>query len=168
MSPATSGPRFHTRPITLRDARRYIAQNHRHALPTVGWRFGTSLYSQETLVGVGVAGRPTARHLDDGVSIEITRCTTDGTRNACSAIYGSLCRAATALGYVRAYTYTRGDEDGASVLAAGFTLDAVFDPRDPWIRPGQGRYDIDLFGTARHDQGVSRRRWRRDLQRKHA
>ena len=36
----------------------------------------------DVLVGVAVVGRPVARHLDDGLTLEITRVATDGTPNA--------------------------------------------------------------------------------------
>lgn len=51
----------------------------------------------------------------------ITRVATDGTPNACSAIYGALCRAGRALGYTEAWTYTLPEEPGTSLRAAGFT-----------------------------------------------
>lgn len=51
----------------------------------------------------------------------ITRVATDGTPNACSLIYGALCRAGRALGYTEAWTYTLPEEPGASLRASGFT-----------------------------------------------
>jgi hypothetical protein len=72
------------------------------------------------LVGVAIVGRPVGRGLQDGRTVEITRVATDGTRNACSFLYGRCRRAAAALGYRRVITYTRQDESGASPRAAGF------------------------------------------------
>ena len=111
-------------PIALRDARRFIAEHHRHNAAPRGWLFGVSLVRDGELRAVGVAGRPTARALQDGLTVEITRVCTVGDRNAASRLYGALCRAAAALGYRRAVTYTLASEAGSSLLAAGFAADA--------------------------------------------
>lgn len=92
----------------------------------------------------------------------MTRVCTVGHRNACSMLYGRLCRAAAALGYVRAYTYTEDGEDAASVKAAGFVLDGEVDGDRSWDSPGRRREDETLFGPRRRRR-VRRFRWRRDL-----
>jgi hypothetical protein len=68
------------------------------ALPA-GWLIGTSVWDDGRMVGVGMLGRPVARHMSDGVTAEITRVATCGTPNACSMIYGALRRAGVAVGY---------------------------------------------------------------------
>lgn len=73
--------------------------------------------------GVAIAGRPVARRLDDGESLEILRVCTDGTRNACSMLYAAIRKAGRALGYKRIITYTLPNEGGASLRAAGFYFD---------------------------------------------
>ncbi len=45
---------------------------------------------------------------------------TDGTKNACSMLYGAAWRAARALGWLRLVTYTLPEEGGASLRAAGW------------------------------------------------
>ncbi len=65
------------------------------------------------------AGRPVARAFDDGLTLEVNRTCTDGTRNANSMLYGAVWRAARAMGYARCITYTQHDESGASLKAAG-------------------------------------------------
>jgi hypothetical protein len=111
------------RSVTLRDAAAWVAANHRHNGSPRGWRFGVAVYARGVMVGVGIAGRPIARNHDHATTLELTRITSDSvTRNVCSKLYGALCRAGAALGYKRAITYTRVDEDGASLRAAGFRL----------------------------------------------
>ena len=44
----------------------------------------------DRLCGVAICGRPVARYLDDGLTLEILRCCTDGTYNACSKPLRSL------------------------------------------------------------------------------
>lgn len=151
-------------PVTLRQARTFVAAEHRHNPAPRAWLFGCGLEVEGELVGVAIAGRPNGRGLQDGLTVEITRCCTNGTRNACSQLYGAVCRAAKALGYQRAYTYTLDDEDGASVKAAGFVLDDVLPPRGPWSTPARPRYDENLLGERATPDEQAKRRWRRDLQ----
>ena len=73
------------------------------------------------LVGVAITGRPVSRYLDDGLTLEINRLCTDGTRNACSFLYGAAARAAKAMGYRKIITYILDTEDGASLRAARWT-----------------------------------------------
>jgi hypothetical protein len=70
-----------------------------------------------------MVGRPISRYLDDGLTLEVNRCCTDGTKNACSMLYGAAWRAAKALGYKHIVTYTRQSENGASLRASGWTFD---------------------------------------------
>ncbi|MEI7614914.1 MAG: XF1762 family protein [Betaproteobacteria bacterium] len=135
-------------PISLRQARDFVALHHRHNAPPGGWKFGVGLFAPH-LVGVGVAGRPIARVLDDGFTLEITRTCTDGTPNANSMIYGALWRAAKAMGYVRCVTYTQHDESGASLRGAGWLKTADLKPHAGWDRPNRKRQDTGSAGVAR-------------------
>ena len=108
------------RPITQREAFAWIAQHHRHHKPPVGSIWQQAAYADGRLVGVAVAGRPVARALADGLTVEVTRVCTDGTRNACSALLGASRRVALALGYRRGITYTLASEPGTSLRAAGW------------------------------------------------
>lgn len=107
-------------PCTQRQAKAYVAQYHRHHQPPQGGLFALACLDDERLCGVVIVGRPVARRLDDGLTAEVTRCCTDGTRNACSILYGRARRAAFALGFRRVVTYTLPDEGGASLRAAGW------------------------------------------------
>lgn len=108
------------RPITLRAANAYVAQHHRHNIPVAGNKFSISCYDGDRLCGVAIAGRPVARRLDDGLTLEILRVCTDGTHNACSILYGACSRCAKEMGYKRVVTYTLVSEPGSSLKAAGF------------------------------------------------
>jgi hypothetical protein len=70
-----------------------------------------------------MVGRPIGRYLDDGLTLEVNRCCTDGTRNACTMLYGAAWRAARAMGYKHIVTYTRQSENGASLRAADWKYD---------------------------------------------
>jgi hypothetical protein len=108
------------KPITFREASNFINENHRHHKATVGHKFSIGLYDGEKVVGVAVCGRPVSRYLDDGETCEINRLCTDGTRNACSMLYGASCRVAKEMGYKKIITYILASENGASLKASGF------------------------------------------------
>jgi hypothetical protein len=107
-------------PIDFAEACAFVTRLHRHHRPPVGSKFQLAANDGGKVVGVLIAGRPVARHLDDGITAEVTRCCTDGTRNACSILYAAAWRAAKALGYWRMVTYTLPEEGGASLKAAGW------------------------------------------------
>jgi hypothetical protein len=112
-------------PITLREARAFVAAHHRHHPAPRGCRFVIGLEETDkgAIVGVAVVGRPSARHLDDGRTVEVTRlCVLDGHPSACSKLYGACWRAARAIGYRRLVTYTLPEEGGASLRGAGWKL----------------------------------------------
>jgi hypothetical protein len=108
------------RPMTLRAARQYVQDNHRHHKAPQGGLFAVSAEHDGKLVGCAIVGMPVARMLCDGTTVEITRMCTDGTRNACSFLYRACVRIANAMGYRRVLTYTLPEEGGASLRGAGF------------------------------------------------
>lgn len=134
-------------PLTQAAARRYIAEVHRHNLPPVADIFRLGVMLDGELVGVAMAGRPVARELQDGYTVEVLRVGTDGARNACSMLYGSCATAARALGYRRVVTYTLASEPGSSLLASGFTAVAEVPARDTWDGGARHRTQTDLFGN---------------------
>lgn len=107
-------------PVDVAEACEFVARLHRHHRPPQGYKLCIGVNDGTKLVGVLIAGRPVARALDDGTTLEVTRCCTDGTRNACSLLYGAAWRAARALGYVRMITYTLPEEGGFSLKGAGW------------------------------------------------
>jgi len=108
-------------PIAWDEAKQFIAEHHRHHIPPQGWKFGIAVNDGERVVGVITVGRPVARNLDDGWTLEVTRCCTlDGVKNAASMLYGAAWRAAKAMGYKRLITYTLESETGTSLVAAGY------------------------------------------------
>lgn len=113
-------------PLTLPRANRFIAQYHRHhgVLPGGFAWWACGAVANGRLVGVALAGRPTNRNNDDGQTVEVQRCATDGTPNACSALYGACARAARAIGSARIITYTLDSETGASLRGSGWVRES--------------------------------------------
>ena len=135
-----SDERLELRPLTLRKANAAVLELHRHHGVVQGHLWSISAWRAGRLVGVAIIGRPVAGALWDGRTCEVTRVATDGTRNACSFLYGAAWRAARALGYVRALTYTLASEPGTSLLAAGWTRGPIVRGRS-WSRPRRPRTD---------------------------
>lgn len=132
-------------PITFGEACEFIRCHHRHHLPPQGWKFGVAVNDGMKVVGVITVGRPIARHFDDGWTIEVTRCCTDGTKNAASMLYAATVRASRALGYKRIITYTLTTEPGISLMAAGWKT--VWETRGgSWNRTDRPRVDKHSIG----------------------
>ena len=144
---------LHIVPVTLAEANAFVVRLHRHKperLPGHSFAVGVA-DSTGTLHGVAIVGNPSAPALQDGVLAEIRRCCTDGTRNACSMLYGASRRAARAMGRRPIVTYTLQSESGASLRAAGFRVDKAEagGPAANWHnRPGRKVLptECDLIG----------------------
>lgn len=124
--------------VSLADANSFVADHHRHHRPVVGHLFSIGAELNGTIfcvvagecvekaagsiVGVAIVGRPVSRMRDDGMTAEVTRLCTDGTKNACSFLYGAAARAAFALGFKRIGTYILASEPGTSLSGAGWRL----------------------------------------------
>jgi hypothetical protein len=109
-------------PVTLAEANAFVEQRHRHHKKVIGHKFSIGAVKEDKICGVVIVGRPVARGRDDGETLEVTRLCTDGTRNACSFLYGAAARAAFALGYRRIGTYILASEPGKSLVSAGWRM----------------------------------------------
>lgn len=120
-------PRVTTSPCPVKVAMRFNAETHRK-LPTVqGGMWAVAAIIDDKTIGVAIVGHPqarmTARRLDE---LEVLRvAVAEGSRNACSALYGACARVARAMGAVDLTTTIHIDESGASLVAAG------------WVRIGE-------------------------------
>ncbi len=158
--PLPAGTGLRLAPCTIKVANQVIDCWHRHSEPVEQKVIAAvRLVAGDETVGIGILGFPVSRVLDDGLAVEVRRvCVREGARrNACSMIYGALCRAASALGYRVAYTYTTSDEDAASVKASGFVRDGERKAGN-WDSPARPRDPL-------HHAEADRVRWRRDLAR---
>lgn len=113
-------------PIELMEANAYVKEHHRHLDPVYRdkWRLGC-VDGSGKLIGVIQAARPTARHLDDGKTIDIVRCCSDGmAKNVCSYLLGRAYRIAQSMGYKKMISYILESESGVSYSAAGWYKEA--------------------------------------------
>lgn len=124
--------------MELRDANEFVQRLHRHHKPVVGHRFSIGARKFDgDVAGVAIVGRPVARRVCQSTVVEVTRLCTDGTKNACSFLYGAAARAATSLGYARIQTYVLASESGTSLKASGWTISHTVAGRD-WNVPSRG------------------------------
>lgn len=107
-------------PVDFAEANAFVAQYHRHHKPMPGCKFCIGVSDGEKIVGVAMVGRPVARMLDDGWTLEVNRVATDGTKNSCSILYAAAWRAARAMGWKKLITYILDTEPGTSLSAAGW------------------------------------------------
>ena len=114
--------RLHTEPLPFAQAKAYVARHHRHNEPPQGHIFSVGCYFDGVLVGVAIVGRPVARALDKGDTLEVTRVCTQGHPDACSKLYAACQQRARLRGYARLITYTLQSEKASSVRAANFVL----------------------------------------------
>lgn len=147
-------PRLTIAPCTLQEANAYVQKWHRHHGRVVGAKFSLAVRDADRVRGVAIVGRPVARHLDDGATLEVTRVATDGVPNGCSALYGAAWRAARALGYQRLVTYKLKNEPGTSLRAANFQLAAAVKGRS-WSCPSRPRVSQPIVDKERWQIGVS-------------
>jgi len=144
---------LHLVPIDFRTACGFVDTWHRHHRAPVGHKFSIGVADDDgVLRGVVMVGRPVARHLDDGATLEVTRTATDGTKNANSMLYGAAWRAAKSLGYSRLITYTQDGESGSSLRASGWTVVAELKSRPGWSVPSRPR-------DSRGVDHIARTRW---------
>ncbi|MFE0514833.1 XF1762 family protein [Streptomyces sp. NPDC058964] len=145
--------KLHIRPMKWRAACAYVEAHHRHHEAPQGHQFSLGVQTDDgRLVGVAIVGRPVSRHLDNGLTVEVTRVATDGTANACSALYAAAWRTARSAGYRRAITYTQDGESGASLRAAGWVKVADLPARPGWDAPSRPRH-------ARGTENIARALW---------
>ncbi|MBQ6059435.1 MAG: hypothetical protein IJL39_05210 [Clostridia bacterium] len=107
-------------PLERKECGEFVNRLHRHHDPVFRDRFRIGCEVDGVLVGVIQVGNPVARMLCDGKTLEVVRCCTDGTKNACSYLYSAAARVARDLGYSKIITYILDTEDGASLRAAGW------------------------------------------------
>ena len=141
-------------------AKRFIAQHHAHCRVPVTWRFHTGIYNGRTLLGVAVVGNPVAPALNGRGILEVNRlCIRRDTAaalrwNAASMLYGWCAREAARQGWRKIITYTRADEPGTSLRAAGWTQECRVRGRG-WHSARRARSNTNSW--------IDKIRWARDL-----
>lgn len=132
-------------PLHLDEANELVRKWHRHHKPTLSHKFSIGIAEGERVCGAAIVGRPVARRLDNGFTLEINRLVSDGTANACSKLLRAAWKVASAMGYHRLITYTLPEEGGSSLRAAGYKLVGTT-PGKSWSVASRPRVDTHPLG----------------------
>jgi len=128
-------------PLSLAEANAFILQRHRHHKPVRFHLFSIGCMDDNGLRGVAVVMRPVNQNRAVfGYMAEVSRLATDGARNVCSFLLARCAEAAFAMGYMGIQTYTRVDEGGGSLRAAGWWHDGQREAKS-WNTPRRNRTD---------------------------
>lgn len=129
---------MHAVPIELKAANEFVTRLHRHHDPVYRDKFRLAAAAGGRIVGIIQCGRPVARHLDDGKTLEVVRLCTDGTPNTCSFLYSRAARIAVEMGYEKIITYILDTETGVSLKAAGWRKETDIHGHE-WTCPSRPR-----------------------------
>ena len=155
-------------PLSLKEANAFIKKLHRHHTEVQGHKFSIGCEVDGVLVGVCVVGRPVSRYMDDGKTLEVTRLCTDGTRNACSFLYGRAARIAKDMGYIKIITYILETENGSSLKASNWHCEESNAGGGNWSVPSRPR-ELELTqmsllpGREFKYPTCKKQRWSKDL-----
>ena len=156
--------KFKTIPISLKAANEFVTTHHRHNKKTAGHKFSIGAMLDGELIGVAKCGRPVARALDNGTTLEVLRvCIKDpAPRNACSYLYARCQKIWTAMGGEKIITYTLESEPGSSLKAVNWLVAATTKKRaakNLWNtrRPEHAGYKA--VREAQIADGVIKNRW---------
>lgn len=154
-------------PIELKQANAFVENLHRHHNPVHRDKFRIGCMSNGKLVGVIQCGRPVSRNLDDGKTLEVVRCCSDGTKNVCSFLYSRVARIAREMGYERIITYILESELGTSLKASGWHKEADNVGGISWNTPSRPRevepMQMSLFPQKRKYPAEKKQRWVKKL-----
>lgn len=150
--------RLYACPLELKEANAFIAEHHRHHDPVHRDKFRVGCRNEGgVLVGVANVGRPVARALCDGKTLEVLRLCSNGEKDVCSFLYSRCARIAREMGYEKIITYILDTESGTSLKASGWHKEA--DTRGHhWTCPSRPRNT-----TA---PTCNKQRWAKDLNRR--
>lgn len=125
-------------PISLKQANEFVERHHRHNKRVLTHKISIGLEKDGELIGVGIAGIPIARKLDNGRTLELRRiCVKEGYPNACSKIMARLKQIGQLMGYEKIITYTLQKESGASLRAVNGRIVHASNRPGEWRRKGK-------------------------------
>jgi hypothetical protein len=136
--------RLELKPISLRTANDFVDHHDPFYGRVPGCKFSVGGYIGAQLVGVVIVGRPKARHLDDGWTLELTRVSAKGNTVVAAKLIEAATAAAFALGTRYVLSYRLASEDGEAFRAAGWDrLEMGGVPMEfgggEWSRPSRQR-----------------------------
>lgn len=154
-------------PIELKQAQSFINRLHRHHAAAVRDKFRIGAKKDGEIVGVAQVGRPIARNLCDGYTLEVLRLCTNGEKDVCSFLYSRCARIAKEMGYRKIITYILETESGTSLKASGWTLEDDNCGGATWencTRTKQRPVQLSMIEQKqKYPVGVTKQRWSKTL-----
>jgi len=154
--------KLEVRPISFRDAARFVARHHTHCGPPVMHRFSLGVWNGRwSLMGVAIVGNPVAQALMGRNLVEANRvCVRRDTEpmlrdGCCSKLYAAAAQAAEKAGFSKIISYVRADESGVSLRAANWTREADV--------PARGWHSTRRPRSNGNNAFVAKVRWSRTL-----
>lgn len=134
------------KPTTLKEANKFVDMFHRHNKHCRGCKFCLALYNDNELVGVAICGRPIARNLDNGLTLEILRvCVKDtAPKGANSKLYARCKKIGQSMGYKKIITYTLKSESQSSLRAVSGRIDGEV-KSDDWSKRTRKRISQKVY-----------------------
>lgn len=126
-------------PCSVRAARGWVRETHRHLPSVQGGLWAVQLLSDGERVGVAIVGHPARVWMDDGVLAVLRVAVIEGVPNGCSKLLGACAAAAKAMGASDLVTYTLADEPGTSLRAAGWVEAGRTEGNGQWSCPSRPR-----------------------------
>ena len=152
-------------PIELKEANAYVEKYHRHHKPVARDKFRIACEEDGEIVGVIQVARPVSRLLDNGMTLEVVRCCTNGRPNVASFLYSRAARVAKEMGYKKIITYILESEHGSSLKASGWECEEKECGGGTWSRPSRPREvsQITIFGEEEKYPIGKKQRWAKQL-----
>lgn len=161
-------------PLELKEAQDYINTYHRHHKAPHRDKFRIGAEINGELVGVIMVGRPIARRLDDGKTLEVLRLCNNGEKDICSFLYSRVARIGKEMGYKKMITYILDSENGTSLKASGWHCEASNVGGKNWSVPSRPRefqssqYVFNLDGEITEEKtkypiDTPKQRWVKEL-----
>ncbi|HDY76129.1 MAG TPA: hypothetical protein ENH49_06360 [Candidatus Marinimicrobia bacterium] len=127
-------------PITLKEAKEFVRLHHSHHKAPVGHKFSIAAASKAGIQACIIVGRPVARSLNDGFTLEVTRLCSVGHKNACSLLLAAAWKVTRNLGYRKLITYILASEEGSALYATNWRCVAEIKGRS-WNCKSRPRID---------------------------
>ena len=157
-------------PIELKQAQAFINQLHRHHAAAIRDKFRIAAKQPGGgIVGVAQVGRPIARKLCDGYTLEVLRLCTNGEKDVCSFLYSRCARIAREMGYKKIITYILESEPGTSLKASGWKREDENCGGATWANCKRSKEREKAQQTTflevkqKYPEGVKKQRWAKEL-----
>ena len=154
-------------PIELCQAQGFINSIHRHHAAAVRDKFRIAAKKDGNIVGVAQVGRPLARSLCDGYTLEVLRLCTNGEKDVCSFLYSRCARIAKEMGYKKIITYILETEPGTSLKASGWSCENDHCGNKTWencTRSKERPIQLSMLEQKKkYPVGVVKQRWSKEL-----